>query len=51
MPVGADRSVDKEVVGIEELCTVTGTFELLAGDVLGAAFNFGAAFDMECPLR
>ena len=34
----------KEVVGIEELGTASGASQLLAGSVLGAAANVGAAF-------
>ena len=36
-------SIGKEVVELEELGTATGAFEMLAGGVLGAAANFGAA--------
>ena len=35
---------------MEELCTATGVFEIIAGDVLGAAANFDAAFGIECSL-
>ena len=42
MPIG------KEVVKIDELGTAERAFELLAGGLLGAAANFGAAFGTEC---
>ena len=48
MAVGAEVSVGKEVVGTSELGTTNGAFELLAGGVLGAAANVGAAFGAEC---
>ena len=41
LPIGT------EVVGVEELCTATGVFEMFAGGVLGAAVNFDAAFGLE----
>ena len=34
----------EEVVGIDEVGTVNGAFDLLASGVLGAATKFGAAF-------
>ena len=46
--VRAVVKVGKEVVGTDELGTVNGDFELLAGGVLGAAANFGAAFGTDC---
>ena len=36
--------IGKEVVGIVELWTAAGVFEVLAGGVLGAAANLNAAF-------
>ena len=43
MTAGAVAPVGKEVVGIDELGTANGAFELLAGGVLGAGANVGAA--------
>ena len=43
MTVGAPVSVGKVVVGKDELGTVSGSFEFLAGSDLGTAANFGAA--------
>ena len=43
-------SSGKEVVGTDELGTVIGTFEMLAGGVLGVAENFGAALGTRCSL-
>ena len=42
--MGADVSVGKEVVGTGELGAAIGAFELLAGGVLRAPANVGAAF-------
>ena len=48
VPVGAPISIGKEVVGTSELGTANGAFEVLAGGVLGAAANFGAAIGIGC---
>ena len=48
--VGAVVSVGKVVVGLDELGTASGAFELLAGGVLRASANLGASFGTECPL-
>ena len=42
--------IGREVVGMEELGTASGAFEILAGGVLGAAANYGAAFGIKCSL-
>ena len=36
---------------MEELCTATRVFEMLAGGVLGAAVNVDVAFGIVCSLR
>ena len=48
--VGSVISNGKEVVGIDELGTADGAFELLAGGILGAAANLSTAFGTECSL-
>ena len=48
MTVEPEASVGELVVGPDELGTVSGAFELLAGGVLGASANVVAAFGTEC---
>ena len=48
MTVRAVISVGIEVVGIDELGTDSGAFDLITDGVLGAAAIFGAAFGTEC---
>ena len=43
-------SIGKVVVGMNELGTAVGAFEMLARGVLEAAGNFGAAFGVVCSL-
>ena len=43
--VAAVLPIRKEVVGLRRLCTDTGVFEMLAGDVFGTAANFDAALE------
>ena len=48
---GAEVSLDKEIVGTDEVGAASGAFALLAGCVLGAAVAFGEAFGTECSFR
>ena len=48
--VASAPPISREVVGMEELGTAIGAFEILAGGVLVDAASYGAAFGIECSL-